>query len=77
MGQVAEQLGSEDAELRCPRNPSRLFARLRLRGEPVQIVEGNLIEVSCRDCRGRGTDRVLHRYNVLGELVETVRVPLG
>lgn len=58
--------------MRCPANPSRLFARLR---GPV-IVEGNLIEVSCRDCRRRPGTRVLHRFDVLGNLVETIEVSL-
>lgn len=60
------------ADLRCPVNPSRLFARLR---GPV-IVEGNLIEVACRDCRRGRRVRVLHRFDVLGNLVETVEVSL-
>lgn len=55
-------------DVRCPINPSRLFMRLR-RDPNVRIDPGdNLIEVLCRDCGG-----VLHRYNILGELVETVR----
>lgn len=68
--------GSADqdvSELRCPENPSRLFARLR----GVRVTDGNLIEVSCRDCRrGRFGVRVLHRFDVLGNLVETEEVSL-
>lgn len=65
-----------EVELRCDLNPSRLFARWKV--DPnVRIVEGNLIEVACNDCRDalrrRGEDvaRVLHSFNVLGELVQT------
>lgn len=64
----------DGVELRCPANPSRMFARLR--GGEWSVADGNLIEVACRDCRGRGIDRVLHRYDVTGRLVETVTVPL-
>lgn len=62
-------------DIRCPRHPIRLLLRV---GTPVKVDGANLIEVACRDCR---TDRrkagipaalVVHRYNVLGELVETV-----
>ena len=61
------------AELRCPVHPRRLFMRI---GGP-RVVAGNLIEVACDDCRkdmrrnGAQVLRVLHRYNVLGDLVET------
>lgn len=59
-------------DVRCPVNPRRLFMRLH-RDPDVRIDPGtNLIEVACRDCgRNRGVERVLHRYNILGELVET------
>ena len=62
-------------DLRCPVDTRRLFARLR-RGE-AQIVDGNLVEVACDDCRrarrktGDTVRLVLHRFNVLGECVET------
>lgn len=65
-------------EIRCPVGPQRLLAKwVQAGGRPV-IVDGNLIELACSDCRrtekmaGRPIpQRVLHRYNVLGELVET------
>lgn len=69
-----------EVELRCPTGPHRLFAKLRLAGEPTPVTSDNLIELSCADCRKRlsreGSDvsLVLHRYNVVGELVETVTV---
>ena len=61
-------------DVRCPINASRLFMRLK-RDPAVRIDPGsNLIEVACRDCsRASGMFRVLHRYNILGELVETIR----
>ncbi len=63
-------------ELRCEQNPSRLLAKVN---DPV-VVEGNLIEIACTDCAkrrrrdGMMVRRVLHRYNVLGELIETEEV---
>ena len=68
-----------DVDLRCPVNRSRLLARVK-RDPAVQIVEGNLVEVACTHCRNemRRSDptvlRVLHRFNVLGDLVETETV---
>ena len=67
-------------QLRCPIGPRRLFAILREEGEPMVIVSGNLVEFKCRDCckelrRHRPeVDEVFHRFNFVGELVETVVV---
>jgi hypothetical protein len=62
-----------NVDLRCPVNPSRLFAKLQM--QEAVIVEGNLIEVACTDCRQLRNDpdvlRVVHRFNVIGEAVET------
>ena len=64
-------------DIRCPAHPVRLLMRI---GTPVKIDGANLIEVACRDCakerRQAGLDvrQVLHRYNVLGQLVTTVVV---
>lgn len=64
-------------ELRCDANPARLFAKIFLDPEAEgRVVEGNLIEFACRDCRRRLTSDqtprlVLHRFNVVGDLVET------
>jgi len=59
-------------DVRCPVNPSRLF--MRLKRDPAVRIDpySNLIEVACRDCARPTGSRVLHRYNILGELVETV-----
>lgn len=65
-------------EVRCPVGPRRLFALMLDRGERPLKAEGNLIEFVCRDCAKdlRHADptvaRVLHRYNIVGELIETV-----
>ncbi len=65
-------------ELRCPTGPRRLLSKLMLRGEPVRVVSGNLVELSCDDCKRmlRRTDpsvvRVLHRFDMAGALVESV-----
>lgn len=58
-------------EIRCDKFKRRLFGRL-LTEEGLTIVPGNLFEFSCRDCaKAERAVRVLHRFNVLGELVET------
>ena len=68
-------------ELRCPVGPRRLFAKLRLSGVRPPVTRDNLIELSCSDCRrslsraGRGVSLVLHRYDIVGSLVETEVVP--
>ena len=67
-------------ELRCPVGPRRLLAILRQSGEPIRVVSGNLIEFACADCRreqrrqGQAPEYVLHRFDVAGDLVETVVV---
>ena len=66
-----------DIPLRCPVGPKRLLAIVKSTGDHHGIVSGNLLELSCRDCRslygndGRKPKQVLHRFNVIGELVET------
>jgi hypothetical protein len=59
--------------------PGHLLARLRIAGEKPSFVHPeNLIEMACPDCKrdyrrlGRPVKRVLHRYNMLGELLETL-----
>lgn len=65
-------------DLRCDRDPRRLFAKIRTNGEkPPSITEGNLFEVACRDCakvmREQYTTlkQVFHRFDAAGTLVET------
>lgn len=68
---------NETVEVRCPVGPQRLFAKLRLEGQRPHVTEDNLMEFACTDCRktmaerGIRVKRVLHRYNFMGELVET------
>src|SRR5690606_31362119 len=73
-----------DKHIRCPVGPKRLLAIFRASGERPQVSDdGLLVEFACSDCakelRRAGYDvaRVLHRYNVVGELVESVEVPRG
>lgn len=68
MVEKSDEVGTVD--LRCPMNQSRLFAKV----VRPKIVEGNLIEVVCRDCRAEttGASRVMHRFDPLGEYVESV-----
>lgn len=70
-----------EVELRCPTGPRKLFAKLRLQGTQPLVTSDNLVELSCQDCRrrlrGEGAEvaLVLHRYNIVGELIETAVVP--
>lgn len=67
-------------EIRCPVGPKRLLSKLQLAGERPTITDGNLIEFSCSDCtkiqRRSNPEvfRILHRFNLIGELVESVEV---
>lgn len=79
---------SVQVELRCPRpvrtrsgdcSPGHLFAKLVIEGDAPSFVQpNNLIEMACSNCRkqhereGRPVKRVLHRYDFVGELVETL-----
>jgi hypothetical protein len=71
----------ERIELRCPVGPRKLFAMMQRAGQrPSYIHPDNLIEFSCYDCKrsyrsqGRSVRRVLHRYDLSGELIETLLV---
>lgn len=66
-------------EIRCPET-GRLFSKLSI--QTAAVVPGNLMEFACDNCRknkrreeGVELRHVLHRYNFLGEWVETVEVP--
>lgn len=67
----------QTVEIRCPEDPRRLLSKLLLSGGKPTVVEGNLIEFACDNCKkalrssGQSVVRVLHRYNLAGELVET------
>lgn len=66
-----------ETEIRCPIGPKRLFAKVISEGKRPHVTEVNLFEFSCDDCkralRKRGEDifRVLHRYDLGGEYVES------
>ena len=68
-------------EVRCPVGPRRLFLKLQLEGVPTPVVDGNLIELACADCRkalereeGTRVKQVLHYYNIAGEWISTTVV---
>lgn len=68
---------TEKTEVRCPVGPRALLAKV-LPGDKKYIDGGQVLELACRDCTKvyRKSDssvgRVLHRYNVIGELISTV-----
>jgi hypothetical protein len=64
-------------DVRCSRNPSRLFLRIKEEGvKPRFVDEGRLLEIACRDCvrelrkEDPAVKQVYHLFNVVGELVE-------
>lgn len=65
-------------DLRCPVGPKALLAKVIQSGEKESYDSWNLLELACRDCARtlRKTDshvkRVVHRFNIMGELVESV-----
>lgn len=72
---------SEVLDLRCPEGPRKLLAKLRVDGKPPVITSNNLLELACQDCRRKfraegETDisLILHRFDILGNLVETAIV---
>ena len=68
-------------EVRCPHGPRRLFTKLHFGQETARITGENLLEFSCGDCARRiarhehRAVRVYHRYDFLGEHIETDVVP--
>lgn len=83
----------EVVDVRCPVeqrredgtcHPGRLLLKIHQAGErPAYVHPDNLIELYCEDCtrrlrkRGRRVRRVLHRYDFIGELIETLVVGEG
>lgn len=62
-------------------HPGRLLAKVYLSGEqPTFVHPDNLIELPCNDCKatyrkaGRLVSRVLHRYDLAGQLAGTLVV---
>ena len=72
-------MSREVREIRCPVGPRRLFLKMLSEGgQPTTNPELNCMELSCQDCcrtlrrEEQPVFRVLHRYAVNGELIETV-----
>jgi hypothetical protein len=62
---------TEILDLRCPIDSQRMFGRLVV-DRSIRIVPGNLIEFACDKCKRRmGAKRVLHRFDLTGDLIET------
>ncbi len=67
-------------EVRCPTGPRKLFTKLKLGETTARYIQpGNLIEFRCPDgtrllrrSLGDAGQSVYHRYNFIGELVETI-----
>lgn len=68
---------SETIPLRCPEGPQKLLGKMRRSGAKPTITADNLIELDCDYCkvtyrrRGEPVMRVLHSFNLAGELVAT------
>lgn len=61
----------ETVEMRCPVERQRMFGKMQ-RLTNGRIVSGNLLEFACDRCRkSNGGRYVFHRFNLMGELVET------
>lgn len=61
---------SQVVEMRCPVESQRMFGKLLVAG--AYTITDNLMEFSCDRCRkAQGVVRVLHRFNLAGELVQT------
>lgn len=64
-------------DIRCPVGPQELLMRYRMVDAVVHIDKWNLMELMCSFCTrmGRKQDstvkRVIHKYNLLAELVES------
>lgn len=69
---------SYSVDVRCPRGPQRLFAKLKVDDETtLHVTEDNVLEFACGDCKralrreGFDVDRVLHTYLFDGTFQET------
>lgn len=65
---------NQKVEIRCPVGPQGLLSKLTLTGSPPYVNDDNLMELSCDWCSrsGESNKRVVHRYNFIGELVDTI-----
>jgi hypothetical protein len=76
---IAPDVDAGRKDMRC--DAGRLLGKVLVSGEqPTFVRPENLIELACDGCkadyrhRGHSVQRVLHRFNILGELVETLIV---
>lgn len=83
-------MAEEVVDVRCPAgwprgdgscHPGKILLKIRQSGEkPSYVHPDNLIELYCDDCTrrlrrsGRNVRRVLHRYDFIGTLIETLVV---
>jgi hypothetical protein len=90
---ITADVEQTEVEVRCPVpkplpgggcRPGHLLMKLRLNGQvPSFVHPDNLIELACEDCKyfartaGRPVRRVLHRYDLAGQLVSTLVVELA
>lgn len=89
MTMAVEQAEGARVEFRCPEStvdghgvphPGPLFAVLLL-SEARKQAAGDLIEIACQRCKQRRNRngerllRVVHRFAITGDLVETLAVP--
>lgn len=70
----------EIVELRCTEGFGKLLGKVFRAGLPLTVDTDNLAELPCADCKRRLRNQgqrvrfVLHRFNFVGELIETVVV---
>lgn len=70
----------EVLELRCTEGFGKLLGKWFRTGMPLPVDPENMAELPCADCKRRMKREhpeirfVLHRFNVLGELVDTIVV---
>lgn len=69
----------EKLDLRCPYGPKQLLAKVVQQGDYAgRSADGLTFEIACRDCAkvarkdNPNIRRVVHRFNVFGELVESI-----
>lgn len=64
--------------VRCPLRTQRVMLKIYISEEGYHVADDNLMELACQDCRrfmrrdGEAVSLVLHRFNFLGEYVETL-----
>jgi len=77
MSDMTDTSEVDTIEIRCAESPWKMFGKLLRESKDVPVVPGNLLEFACRDCTKREREenplvvRVLHRFNVAGELIES------